>query len=133
MDDEELNSIQSSPKKMLGRLRDAASLAIQVTIGRKLALTKQQTTNNIITGFGYSMVDIFENQYVDMDTIVQSKNGGGGMLSGMQEIEEVQSPFASPKKRRMGSLSKDEYKKKRKEERRREMEDFERREREAPK
>jgi hypothetical protein len=28
IDDEELNSIQSSPKKMLGRLRDAASLAI---------------------------------------------------------------------------------------------------------
>jgi hypothetical protein len=115
---------------MLGRLRDAASLAIQVTIGRKLALTKQQTTNNVITGFGYSMIDIFENQFVDMDSIVQSKNG---VLTGLGEIEEVQSPFASPKKRRMGSLSKDEYKKKRKEERRKEMEDFERREREAPK
>lgn len=70
IDDEELNSIQSSPKKMLGRLRDAASLAIQVTIGRKLALTKQQTTNNIITGFGYSLTDLFENQFVDMDSIV---------------------------------------------------------------
>jgi len=46
---------------MLGRLRDAASLAIQVTIGSKLALTKQQTTNNIITGFGYSLTDLFEN------------------------------------------------------------------------
>ncbi len=108
MDDEELDSIQSSPKKMLGRLRDAASLAIQVTIGRKLALTKQQTTNNIITGFGYSLTDLFENQFVDMDSIVASKNGG--ILAGIGEIEENQSPYASPKKRRMGSLSKDEYK-----------------------
>lgn len=116
---------------MLGRLRDAASLAIQVTIGRKLALTKQQTTNNIITGFGYALTDLFENQFVDMDSIVQSKNGGG--LSGIGEIEEASSPYASPKKRRMGSLTKDEYKQKRKEERRKQMEDWERREREAPK
>jgi hypothetical protein len=64
-----------------------------------------------------------------MDAIVQKKGGA----SGMGEIEEVQSPFASPKKRRMGSLTKEEYKKKRREERRREMEDYERREREAPK
>jgi hypothetical protein len=46
---------------MLGRLRDAASLAIQVTIGRKLAIEKENTNSNIITGFGYSMLDLFEN------------------------------------------------------------------------
>ena len=61
-----------------------------------------------MTGFGYSLTDLFENHFVDMDSIVQSKNGG--ILSGLGEIEEAQSPFASPKKRRMGSLSKDEYK-----------------------
>jgi hypothetical protein len=57
-----------------------------------------------------------------MDTIVKKDSGK----------EEPSSPFASPKKRRMGSLSKDEYKRKRREEKRREMEDWERREREAP-
>ena len=62
-----------------------------------------------------------------MDTIVQKKISEKGL------DEEPSSPFASPKKRRMGSLSKDEYKQKRREERRREAEDFERREREAPK
>lgn len=48
-----------------------------------------------MTGFGYSLTDLFENQFVDMDSIVQSKNGG--ILSGLGEIEEAQSPFASPK------------------------------------
>jgi hypothetical protein len=100
-------SLQSSPKKMLGRLRDAASLAIQVTIGRKLSLNKQPTTANVITGFGYSMLDIFENQFVDMESIVKKND----------EIEEVKSPYASPKKRRLGSLTKEEYKKNRREER----------------
>ena len=41
-----------------------------MTIGRKLALEKENTNSNIITGFGYSLLDLFENQYVDMDTIV---------------------------------------------------------------
>jgi hypothetical protein len=41
-----------------------------VTIGRKLTLEKENTNSNIITGFGYSLLDLFENQYVDMDTIV---------------------------------------------------------------
>jgi len=75
------------------------------------------------------MIDLFENQFVDMDAIVQKKSGGAGL----GEIEEASSPYSSPKKRRMGSLTKDEYRQKRKEERRREMEEYERREREAPK
>ena len=73
------------------------------------------------------MLDLFENQFVDMDTIVKKNIAEKGL------DEEPSSPFASPKKRRMGSLSKDEYKQKRREEKRREMEDYERREREAPK
>lgn len=60
-----------------------------------------------------------------MNTIVKNKD---------DKIPEYQSPFASPnKKRRYGSLSKDEYKKKRKEEKRKEIEEYERREREPPK
>jgi len=113
---------------MLGRLRDAASLAIQVTIGRKLNLDKENTNSNIITGFGYSMLDLFENQYVDMDSIVKKTSG---FVPGKEE--EPQSPFASPKKRRMGSMSKDEAKQRRREERRKEVEEYERREKEAPK
>ena len=121
MDDNE----SSSPRKMLGRLRDAASLAIQVTTGRKLNLDKPNTSSNIITGFGYSMLDIFENQFVDMDTIITHKES---------KVEEHKSPFASPKKRRLnGSITKDDYKQKRKEEKRQQMEDYERREREPPK
>ena len=94
-----------------------------MTIGRKLSLNKQPTTANVITGFGYSMLDIFENQFVDMESIVKKND----------EIEEVKSPYASPKKRRLGSLTKDEYKKKRREERKKEIEEYERKEREPPK
>jgi hypothetical protein len=122
MDDTET----SSPRKMLGKLRDAASLAIQVTTGKKLNLDKPNTSSNIITGFGYSLLDLFENQFVDMDTIVSNKEAS--------KPEEQRSPFVSPKKRRLdASISKDEYRQKRKEEKRQQMEDFERREREPPK
>jgi len=54
-------SVTTSPKKMLNKLRDAASLAIQVTIGRKLSFQKPTSSANIITGFGYSLLDLFEN------------------------------------------------------------------------
>ena len=46
---------------MLGRLRDAASLAISVTTGKKLNISKNNTSSNVITGFGYALMDIFEN------------------------------------------------------------------------
>lgn len=123
--EESESSFMSSPKKMLGRLRDAASLAIQVTTGKKINLDKPNTSSNIITGFGYSILDIFENQFVDMSTIVHSKE---------DKIVEARSPFASPKKRRLnGSVSKDEAKRMRKELKQRELEDYERREQLAPK
>ena len=59
-----------------------------------------------------------------MDTIVRNKN---------EVIEEAKSPFASPKKRRLGSLTKDEYRQKRREEKKKEFEELERREKEPPK
>lgn len=124
IDDAEASHM-SSPKKMLGRLREAASLAIQVTTGQKINLDKPITSNNVITGFGYALLDLFENGFVDMDSIVRSKD---------EAIPEARSPFASPKKRRLpASISKEEAKKIRREEKRREMEEYERREREPPK
>jgi hypothetical protein len=69
-------------------------------------------------------MDIFENQFVDMDSIVKRKD----------EIEEVKSPFlSSPKRKRDKSLTKEEYRKKRKEEKKREQEEREKREKEPPK
>ena len=59
---------------MLGRLRDAATLAISVTTGRKINVSKSSTSSNVITGFGYALIDLFENQFVDMDSIVKRKN-----------------------------------------------------------
>ena len=109
---------------MLGRLRDAASLAISVTTGKKLNLNKNRDSTNIIPGFGYALMDLFENQYVDMDSIVKKKD----------EIEEVKSPFLSPsRRRREKGMSKEEWKKKRREEKKKEQEERERREREPPK
>ena len=69
-------------------------------------------------------MDIFENQFVDMDSIQKKKD----------EIEEVKSPFMSPaRKKRDKNMTKDEWKKKRREEKKREQEERERREREPPK
>ena len=41
----------------------------------------------MIPGFGYALMDIFENQYVDMESIMKAKD----------TIEEAKSPFKSPK------------------------------------
>lgn len=81
----------SSPGKLLGKLKDAASMAISVATGRKLNINKNPNASNIIPGFGYAVMDLFENQYVDMDSISKSK----------VVIEETKSPFKSPVKKRL--------------------------------
>lgn len=99
-------------------------MAISVTTGKKLSISKTSNNTNVITGYGYALMDVFENQFVDMDSIVKKKI----------EIVEVKSPFLSPaRKRRDKTMSKDEQKKKRREEKKREQEEKERREREPPK
>ena len=126
-DTESVSSYQSSSKMMLSKLKDAASLAISVTTGRKPAFgVKEKSLTNIIPGFGYALMDTFENEYVDMDTISKQNN---------QIVEENLSPFASPTKskgKRDKSQSKEDYKKMRREQRRKEQEEFERKEREPP-
>lgn len=118
---------------MLGKLKNAASMAISVTTGKKLSIKKNANASNIIPGFGYALMDIFENDFVDMDSIVKSKN----------IIEEVKSPFKSPTKNRSmsptkmlmsqnSSISKEDARRMRRDERKAILEEFERREREAP-
>jgi hypothetical protein len=51
----------SSAGKMLGRLRDAAAMAISVTTGKKLNINKSSNSTNVITGYGYALMDVFEN------------------------------------------------------------------------
>lgn len=78
-------------------------------------------------------MDIFENDFVDMDSIIKAKDF---------EVEEVKSPFKSPRKSmspskmlasQNSSMSKDEARRMRREERKMVLEEFERREREPPK
>jgi len=117
----------NSSQRMLSRLKDAASLAISVTTGKrpKISEPRGKNASNVITGFGYALYDIFENQFVDMESIIRRP----------EEVEETSSPFVSPSKRSAanrkmrGDLSKDEYRKKRREERKKELEELERRER----
>ena len=60
----------SSSKLMLSKLKEAASLAISVTTGKKPSFgAKERNLTNIIPGFGYAMMDSFENEFVDMDSI----------------------------------------------------------------
>jgi hypothetical protein len=117
----------SSPQKTLRKLKEAASLAISVTTGKKLNVNKPKSSN-VIPGFGYAMMDMFENKFVDMDSICETR---------LEIVEEVRSPFSSPKKKersplRDGSITKEEYRRQRKEERSRLIEEHERMDREAP-
>lgn len=84
----------SSPGKLLGKLKDAASMAISVATGRKLNINKNPNASNIIPGFGYAVMDLFENQYVDMDSICKHKI----------VIEETKSPFKSPAKKKLRNI-----------------------------
>jgi hypothetical protein len=34
---------------------------------------KKTKNSNVIPGFGYAMMDIFENQFVDMDSIAETQ------------------------------------------------------------
>mmetsp|Transcript_25097 Transcript_25097/g.17756 ORF Transcript_25097/g.17756 Transcript_25097/m.17756 type:complete len:199 (+) Transcript_25097:1465-2061(+) len=115
---------------MLSRLKDAAALAISVTTGKRPKISEQRgkNTSNIIPGFGYAMLDIFENEFVDMESIIRRPD----------EVEETASPFVSPGKRSAaarkmrGDLTKEEYRRKRREEKKKELDELERREREPP-
>lgn len=126
-DSESTTSHQSSSRMMLGKLKEAASLAISVTTGRKPAFgAKEKSLTNIIPGFGYALMDVFENEFVDMGSITKS---------GAQIAEENLSPFASPTKsrsKRDKSISKDDHKRQRREQRRKEQEVRERKEKEPP-
>jgi len=122
---------QATSQRMLGKLKHAASMAISVTTGKKLSINKNANASNIIPGFGYAIMDIYENDFVDMDSIVRAKDC----------IEEVKSPFKSPRKsmsptkmqqNNQDSVSKEEARRMRREERKNILEEFERREREAP-
>lgn len=74
-DSESMISMQSSSKMMLNKLKDAASLAISVTTGRKPAFgQKEKSLTNIIPGFGYALMDVFENEFVDMQSICKQSN-----------------------------------------------------------
>ena len=113
---------------MLNKLKSSASMAITVTTGKKIEANRKPNSSNVIPGFGYAVMDIFENEFVDMASIVKVKD----------QIEEEKSPFKSPAKRspskpKDNSITKEEYRRNRKEERQRIFEEFERREKEAPK
>jgi hypothetical protein len=77
---------------------------ISVTTGKKVEVNRKPHASNVIPGFGYAVMDIFENEFVDMASIVKKKD----------HVEEEKSPFKSPNKRspskpRDSSITKDEY------------------------
>ena len=39
-------------------------MAITVTTGRKLKINKNPRASNVIPGFGYALMDMFENEFV---------------------------------------------------------------------
>ncbi len=106
---DELGEIDPSPnydssQKMLNKFKNSASMAISVTTGKKVEVNRKPHASNVIPGFGYAVMDIFENEFVDMASIVKKKD----------HVEEEKSPFKSPNKRspskpRDSSITKDEY------------------------
>ena len=76
---DEFSEIDRSPnydssKKMLNKLKSSASMAITVTTGKKIEANRKPNSSNVIPGFGYAVMDIFENEFVDMASIVKVKD-----------------------------------------------------------
>ena len=67
-----------------------AKIALSVTTGKKLEVTHKDRPSYVIPGFGYALLDLFENKFVDMKKVVP------------KEQEEFKSPF-SPKKKKLYS------------------------------
>ena len=110
--------------KPLSKLRHHTNMALHMLTGKKLTLpanNEASKNNYIIPGFGYAMLDIFENDFVYMEHVTN--------LWEEAKAEEVRSPF---QKRRQSpsKMSKEEareYKRRRREEKKREQEERERR------
>lgn len=102
-----------------------------MTTGRKPAFgAKEKSLTNIIPGFGYALMDVFENEFVDMSSISKTH-----VPESMKIVEENFSPFASPEKNRKNrdkSMGKDEYKRIRREEKKGAQQEFDDREKAAP-
>jgi len=81
------NLAKTSKQKLAMKLREIASLALSITSGKKLSqeLLNRARQSYVITGFGYALMDIFENRNVDMDTIIKKPDN-----------YDAKSPFASP-------------------------------------
>jgi hypothetical protein len=81
------NLQQTQKQKLAAKLREVASLALSITTGKKLSMAKlnKQRPSYVIPGFGYALMDVFENDDVDMDSITKRP-----------AIEESKSPFKSP-------------------------------------
>lgn len=75
-----LNAIglpQQQRKKLL-RFRDVAALALSITTGKKLTLPALQKDRQsyVIPGFGYALMDFFENKNVNMNIILKQEGAG---------------------------------------------------------
>lgn len=81
--------VTTQKQKLAKRLREIASLALSITSGKKLttALLNRQRQSYVIPGFGYALMDLFENRTVNMDTIIKKI-----------DIDDAKSPFRSPKR-----------------------------------
>ena len=81
------NMANTQKQKLAMRLREIASLALSITSGKKLNLSSLNKARQsyVIPGFGYALMDMFENKDVDMDTIAKKPKN-----------DEVMSPFKSP-------------------------------------
>jgi hypothetical protein len=72
--DENPLEAHQSQAKTLNKLREVATLAISVTSGKKFniqGIQNKERQSYIIPGFGYSMLDLFENGNINMDDIIK--------------------------------------------------------------
>ena len=59
---------------MLHKLKTSANNVITVTTGKNIEVHRKPNASNVIPGFGYALMDIFENEFVDMGSIVKAKD-----------------------------------------------------------
>lgn len=72
-----------------------AKIALSVTTGKKLEVEQRERPSYIIPGFGYALLDMFENKFVNMKHVVP------------KEEDDFKSPFSPKKKKLLASLTRE--------------------------
>jgi hypothetical protein len=66
-----VQSVPTTGPRTLKTFRKLANMVLSVTTGRKMKENVRERQSYVITGFGYALMDIFDNEFFDMSYVIK--------------------------------------------------------------